>query len=217
MGATRLPNKMMLSLHGIPVVEWIFRRVSKSTGIDALVFAIPDTPSDDVLALHLERIGAIVYRGSEDDVLSRIYLAAATHGADYVVRICCDNPLVSPQAIDSLIEFYFDQQNDYAYNHIPRGNRYPDGLGAEITTFRILKLLHLEAKLPEQREHIFNYIWDNHDRFSIATFDPANPLLLRPDLKLDIDNWQDYYVLSEAGIYPDMGDTDIIMTLGAIK
>ena len=42
MGSKRLPNKMLLSLNGYPVIKWIFHRISKAKKIDKIVFAIPE-------------------------------------------------------------------------------------------------------------------------------------------------------------------------------
>ena len=76
MGATRLPGKMMLPLRGIPVVEWVFRRMQKASLVSNIVFAIPETKENNILHAHLKKIGATVYRGSEKDVVERFYFAA---------------------------------------------------------------------------------------------------------------------------------------------
>ena len=60
MGATRLPNKMMLHLHGYPICEWVFRRVSSAKHIDNVVFALPDTSQDDLLEKFLNSIGPAI-------------------------------------------------------------------------------------------------------------------------------------------------------------
>ncbi len=128
LGSTRLPCKTMLSLHGLPVIDW-------AELIDEVVVATSHRPENDVLEYHLSRQGVAVFRGPEDDVLERFRLAGAAHGAEQVVRICADNPLIWGPAIDDLIRFWRAEHAagacDYAYNHIPRGNTYPDGLGAE--------------------------------------------------------------------------------------
>ena len=67
MGATRLPNKMLLNFHGYPIIEWVYRRVLQSKRLDRIIFAIPDTDEDDLLHWFLESIGATVFRGSEVD------------------------------------------------------------------------------------------------------------------------------------------------------
>ena len=89
------------------------------------------------------------------------------YDAGQVVRVCADNPFVSASEVDRLINFYQTSDCDYAYNHIPRGNRYPDGLGAEITSFELLKLINREAAEQGHREHIFNYIIENQQKFKV--------------------------------------------------
>ena len=136
LGSSRLPCKTLLNLHGLPVIDWVVGRCARSELADDLVVALPDTRRDEVLARHLRAQGVNTFRGSEQDVLSRMHGAAAAHGADLVVRVCADNPLIWGGEIDNLIRFYQREHTagncDYAYNHIPRNNLYPDGLGAEI-------------------------------------------------------------------------------------
>lgn len=214
MGASRLPNKMMLHLHGYPVIEWVYRRCSKASALDALVFALPDTARDDLLASYLEGLGANIYRGSENDVLGRFHGAALAYGATHVVRICADNPLVSPVQIDELVSFYSSVTCDYAYNHIPLGNLYPDGLGAEMTSFELIDSLNGTATAPSQREHLFNFIWDHPGCYTIKTFDPSDRVLQRPDLKLDIDTLDDYRFFLAHSMWPEMSDRDIVCEFG---
>lgn len=217
MGATRLPNKMMLWLNGYPVIEWVYRRVSKSRLVNKLIFAIPDSPQNDVLEIYLKKINAKVYRGSEDDLVDRFYCAAKENGAAYVVRICADNPLICPGEIDSLIDFYFAGRSDYAYNHIPRNNTYPDGLGAEMVSIEVLERIHVEAKDAEYREHVFNYILDNPDKFSIKTFNPQDKEIACPEIRLDIDTYEDYKRMLSKDITIDMGAREILSIFRGVK
>jgi len=47
-GSSRLPLKMMLSLHGKPIIEWVVRRVQKSKLLDDIVVAIPSNEDNDL-------------------------------------------------------------------------------------------------------------------------------------------------------------------------
>ena len=210
MEASRLPGKMMLPLHGIPVVEWVFRRIKKAKSIQNIVFAIPDTTSNDILSDYLKKIGATVYRGNEKDVVERFYFAARASSATHIVRICADNPFVSGSEIDRLVQFYLESDCNYAYNHIPKNNCYPDGIGAEIVSLKTLRDIHEEAKNPDHREHVFNFIWAHLDRFEIFTFDPADERLACPDLKLDIDTQQDYEKLCQMKVNIEMEGHQIV-------
>ena len=210
MGASRLPNKMMLYLNGLPIVGWVLKRLRCARKVDQIVFALPDTPADDLLADYLEGENALVFRGSEQDVLGRYHAAATQYEADTVVRICADNPLISGTEVDRIIAFYAQGNYDYAYNHVPINNRYPDGLGAEVTSFSVLEALNQEAILPEHREHVFNFIWQNPDRFRVGTCDPEDEALAHPELKLDLDTIDDYRRLLRLKVDPDSTAIEIV-------
>lgn len=204
LGSTRLPCKALLSLRGLPMIDWVVRRTARAELVDAVVVAVPDTRRDDVLARHLASSGVTVFRGPEQDVLARMQGAAASCRAEAVVRVCADNPLIWGGEIDNLIRFYNETPCDYAYNHIPRNNLYPDGLGAEIVSADLLEKTAAEAVLPAHREHCLSYITDNPQRFRQATFDPPDPAVRRPDLKLDVDTPDDFIRLALSEITPDM-------------
>ena len=211
MGSSRLPNKMMLHMHGHPIIEWVHNRVKKSSMISQVVFVIPDTSQNDILELYLKSIGANIYRGSEVDLVDRFYETSKEYRASNVIRICADNPLVCSSEIDRLVGFYSDNICDYAYNHIPKGNRYPDGLGAEICSFDLLQEIYNKATIPEHREHVFNYIWDNLSQYQIKTFDPP-PELAHPHLKLDLDTIQDYIGLINKPYNIAMSANEVVNT-----
>lgn len=211
MGASRLPNKMMLWFHGYPVVEWIFHRVSQCQKLDQLIFALPEGQKDDILAEYLKSIGAVVFRGSEQDVVARFYGAAKSAEATHVVRICADNPLICASEVDRLVDFYFESNTlDYVYNHIPLKNAYPDGLGAEMISFTLLEEIHQKAIVPSQREHVLNYVRDSPGSFRIGTFDPLESWLFRPDLKLDLDTPDDYQKLLRLPLKIDMTTAEVV-------
>lgn len=211
MVASRLPNKMLLHFHGYPVVEWVYRRISKSKKIQKVIFALPDSENDDLLAWYLELIGANVFRGSELDLVDRFYQAAKNANATRVVRICADNPLICASEVDRLIHFADQHACDYAYNHVPRNNSWPDGLGAEICNMALLEEIHSKAILPEHREHLFNYVWQNSGNYKIATFQPPEALA-HPELKLDIDTMNDYRRLLQIRFQIGMDAIEVVQT-----
>ena len=210
MGSTRLPGKSLMKINAIPIIDWVLERVSFAKNINHIIFAIPDIPTDDVLYDHLINKQANIYRGSENDVLLRFYEAAIDCSPSNVIRVCADNPFIDPSSIDYLVSYFQDRDINYAYNHIPRNNRYPDGIGAEIVDIETLEHLHKSAREKSHREHIFNYIWENQDSFQIETFDPPDKRLMRPELRLDIDTREDYDSYRNVKFTPS---TDIVEIL----
>lgn len=216
MGSSRLPLKSLLCLRGLPVIDWVARRVAKSRLVERIVVAVPDTPLDEALAAHVrERLTPLdkriaVFCGPENDVLERFRSAGAAFGASRVVRVCADNPLIWGGEIDNLIRFFEQTGCDYAYNHIPRGNLYPDGLGAEILSFALLARLAAEATESGHREHCLSYLWDNARLFDIRTFDPPDAVLRHPELKLDLDSREDFRRLALLPLHPDMEPAELV-------
>ena len=210
LGSTRLPMKSLLCLRRTPVIDWVTQRLARAVRLDGIMVAVPDTPLDMVLLDHLRSRGVPCTAGPEDDVLARFHLAAREADAGLVVRVCADNPLVWGEAVDRLVAFYEAEKPHYAYNHMPRGNLWPDGLGAEILSRDLLDELHARAAAPSQREHCLNYIWDNAGTYRIATFDPTEPWLRRPDLKLDMDRPEDFRRLALLPLAPHMDARAIV-------
>ncbi|MDC1054096.1 spore coat biosynthesis protein F [Alphaproteobacteria bacterium] len=187
MQSTRLKNKSLIHLKGFPIIYWVNNGLLKSKLTNSIIYALPNSKSDDVLSEYIRNLNQKVFRGDQKNVLNRIYNAAKSCKSKYIVRICADNPFISGKEIDNLIKFYFNNSYDYAYNHIPLNNKFPDGLGAEIVSFNVLKKLNDLVKDNDHKEHVFNYIWDNKNKFKIGTFDPEDKNIAYPNLKLDID------------------------------
>jgi spore coat polysaccharide biosynthesis protein SpsF len=209
-GSTRLPYKMMLSLHGKPLIEWVIKRVQKSKFLDDLIVAIPISEDNNILARYIEELNVKVFRGSENNVLNRFYESVKEENATQIIRICADNPLIDGKEIDNLIDFYKNNKCDYAYNHIPEGNLYPDGLGAEIISFDILKDLNNKVTTQHHKEHSLSYIHDNSEQYIIKTFDPIDKNIHHPELKFDVDTFDDYHALCMKDFDIDISSQDLI-------
>ena len=211
LGSSRLPLKSLLTLRGKPVIDWVVERLRTSKALAGnIIVALPDTRLDSALFEHLHSQNVSCIFGSEDDVLGRMAKAASGLDADLLIRVCADNPLVWGKAIDQLADFYMDGDFDYAYNHVPKNNLWPDGLGAEIVSRKLLLELDKVARSPAQREHCMNYIWENHSLFKTGTFNPPDERLRRPDVKLDLDTVEDFEKLALMPLQPDMEAPEII-------
>jgi len=208
MGSNRLPGKMLINLHGYPIIEWINRRLAAIKNIK-VVFAIPDSKENDILSNYLLKLGSEVFRGSENDLVDRFFNVTKKFNPKKVIRVCGDNPLVCPEAIKLLIDFFNCHQCDYAYNHIPVNNNWPDGLGAEICNSSLIEEIFYNSNIDDHREHIFNFIWANSDKYSIKTFDA--PLeVANPSIKLDIDTFEDYSNLMSKPYHIDITSSEIV-------
>ena len=163
MGSTRFPKKVMNPICGTPMIGLLLERLSKSQQIDTIVLATSEDVCNLPLVNYVRELGYSVYQGSENDVLDRYYRAAEAAGAETVVRITGDCPLIDPQVVDAVIKKFRDSNADYVSNVMPP--TYPDGLDAEVFTFKALEAAWKQAKLPPEREHVTPYIRES-EQFS---------------------------------------------------
>ena len=156
MGSTRLPNKVMKIIIGSPMIELLLRRLSLSKEIDQIIVATTIDERNHTLVDHVQKLGYACERGSESDVLNRYVNAAEKHGADVIVRITGDCPLVDPELVDEAIRQFKLKRLDYLSNAATP--TYPDGLDVEVFAFKALQQANEDAVDIYDREHVTPYL-----------------------------------------------------------
>jgi aminopeptidase-like protein/spore coat polysaccharide biosynthesis protein SpsF (cytidylyltransferase family) len=213
MGSSRFPGKMLARLGGIPLLEWVVRRLLRATTLAQVVLATSDGAGDDALVELAASLGVEVFRGSEADVLGRFVGAARMAGADNIVRICADNPFIDPVEVDRLVQHFSDHPCDYACNHQDRlGSTYADGFGAEILPAALLEKIAADASEPHHREHATLYLWDHASEYRLSAL-AAPAGLAFPELRFDVDAPADLAnleALVSAGVAIDTPACEII-------
>ncbi len=170
--SSRLPEKVLKTVGEKPLLELHLQRVSRSRLINRLVVATTKEPGSDKIAAIAQKMNAAVFFGSLDDVLDRFYQVAKEHGADYVVRLTSDCPLLDPLLIDAVIEFALAQQVDYVSNTLLP--TFPDGQDVEVFRFSALEKAWKEASSKSEREHVTPYIWKNSIYYNKTIFTSAS-------------------------------------------
>ena len=165
-GSTRLPGKIMKKINGITILEHVIQRISLSKHVDDIVIATTTKVADDVIELATGELGVKVFRGDENDVLSRYYFAAKKYSAEIIVRITSDCPLIDPFIIDKMIDIYKKNKFDIASNGgSDKENRsFPRGLDTEVFSFNALESAFLSASENYQKEHVTPYIYENSQK-----------------------------------------------------
>jgi spore coat polysaccharide biosynthesis protein SpsF len=189
MGSSRLPGKVLMPLAGQPVLERVIRRVEAADAFDAIAVATSNLPGDDLLADAASRWGVVVVRGDEQDVLARYGLAAAETGADAVMRITADCPLIDPEVLHAMAGKLKDGV-DLVTN--ARRRTFPRGLDAELFSRAALDIMLAEARQPAEREHVTPFLYRHPDRFRIVDHLGAED---HSGLRLTLDTAEDYELL----------------------
>jgi spore coat polysaccharide biosynthesis protein SpsF len=150
--STRLPGKILLPLpSGRTVLEEVIFRCREASRVHRVVVAIPDSEENDLLLPFTA--GAMVVRGPEDDVLERYRRAASTAGADIVVRVTSDCPLIPSEMIDEVIAQRNVHALNYCANNIPE-RTWPWGYDVECFTARNLYWQAENSWDASSREHV---------------------------------------------------------------
>lgn len=166
-GSSRLPGKVLRNLAGRPVLAWVLRAAASAGGIDEVVIATSVQPDDDVIADFCAQHGIRAIRGSEDDVLSRFLLAASETGADAVVRLTADCPLLDPAVISQVVDVW---RRDTGLDYVSTtGHRtLPRGLDVELATTAALRRVDARTE-PYHRAHVTSGIYEEGAGFVCAS------------------------------------------------
>jgi spore coat polysaccharide biosynthesis protein SpsF len=169
MASTRLPGKIMKEVLGKTLLEHQIERLRRVKQADKLVIATTDHGEEQPIVDLCERLEVDSFRGSENDVLSRYYGAATQYGADMVVRITSDCPLIDPAVVDGVIDHFQRRHSevDYASNTFPELT-YPRGMDTEVFSYRALKEAYQEAVDLPEREHVTIFIKRRPERYRIV-------------------------------------------------
>lgn len=194
MGSSRLPGKVLMPILGRPMLLHQMDRLRRTTRSDGLVVATTTSPRDDGLAATLTDDGVDVFRGSEQDVLSRYALCAEAHEAETILRVTGDCPMVDPTLIDELIDYFHNATPSLDYAGIHTGT-YPRGLDCEIMSRAALDAAHAEATHVEHREHVTPFLHRQPDRFRIGFLTNLEPV---SGYRLCVDESVDFEVVSQS-------------------
>ncbi len=187
MTSTRLPGKVLLPLAGEPMLARLIERLRRVRRANGIVVATTTNATDDPIAALCAQLGVPCHRGSEQDVLSRYADAARLYGADVVVRITADCPLIDPALIDQLIETYEEGDSDYVSNMLPP--TWPYGMAVEVFSAAALAQAHAEATQAAEREHVTPFLYWHPERYRLRNV--ASPVDLSRH-RWTVDTPEDY-------------------------
>jgi spore coat polysaccharide biosynthesis protein SpsF len=185
MGATRLPGKVLHDIAGQPMLVRVVERARRASRLDGFIVATTTEVQDEPVAELCQERSYPCFRGEQQDVLDRYYQAARQTGAEVIVRITADCPVIDPDLLDETVRLVpehwslFDNAYlclrhwhgqgrlitdhfDFAANRLPPpwGRTYPIGLDVEACTFAALERAWQEADQPYQREHVMPYLYE---------------------------------------------------------
>jgi len=217
-GATRLPGKMSTPFYGQKTIpELLIEHLLAAFPSDRIVVATSTSKDDDLIDELATRLGVRCSRGSEDDVLLRVVDAVRDDAAEYVVRVCGDNPFLRAEFIEQLVRLASDsetrdlQEDDgeggaYDYASFSLADGTPTilshlGLFAEVILKSTLERIEATAELPRHREHLTSHILDHPELYRRCLLPLPACLATLQDLRLTVDTAADFAVCRD--LYAD--------------
>jgi len=104
-----------------------------------------------------ESSGNSVFRGSEDDVLSRFVGASEAKNADVIVRVTADDPLKESGIIERLVNAVI-KNHAIHYSSNTLSPSFPEALDIEVFSAQALHEANKKATLASDREHVTPYL-----------------------------------------------------------
>ena len=183
----RLPGKVLLPIQGQPMIGYQLEGLRHCRSIDRLVLATSSDPSDDAIAEFAQGASVSCYRGSLENVASRVLNAAVAAGADVVVRLSGDSPLLDPALVDHAVAMFRSDHADLVSNVVSR--TFPKGQSVEVLSPGALARAVDAMTTPHEREHVTPYFYAHPEEFAIRSFTAAVP---RPEVQLSVDDASDF-------------------------
>lgn len=211
MSSNRLPGKVLMTLAGEPVLAHIVRRAKTIHSLSQVVIATTTNPRDDAIVAFAQSEEVAVFRGSEKDVLGRVFSAARAFDADAVLELTGDNPILDCKLAGQLIRIFKTNQFDLVTNNFKR--TFPMGVDMSMVSMNALSRSASEAKEEEDREHVLRFIHQRPRLFSIYNSE-APPEMLWPSLALTLDEADDLCFLSR--VFEDLFPVDPMFGLDKV-
>lgn len=184
----RLPGKVLMPVGDRTIVGHLVHALRQVDALDDVVLAVPE--GDRALVDEAASLDVAVVEGPEDDVLARYVLALDRSGADAVVRVTADCPLLSPDLVALAVDAYRSGPCD----HLTLEG-YPRGTGdVEIASGSALRRAHADAVDPFEREHVMPHLARHPARF-VSRILSAPQALARPELRVCVDQPEDLEVV----------------------
>ena len=183
MKSTRLPKKVTKLINNREVISWMIDRVKLSKTVDEIIICTSVNKDDDILEEIAHRENVKCFRGSEEDVILRLYNASEKFNLDFSINITADCPLVSYDYIDRIYHVFEEKKPD-----LIRSLNLPHGLFSYGLNVESLKKI-CNSKKTEKTE-----VWGSlYEGDEYRVFDMQIPQsLIRPGYRLTLDYPDDF-------------------------
>jgi spore coat polysaccharide biosynthesis protein SpsF len=189
LSSSRLSDKALKLIEGRPAVAHILDRIFQSRYVRApedVLVCITDHPSDDALVPAVEATGAKVFRGSNEDLISRLAGAVARHPSDIVIQVDGDDICVEPLYMDLCVEALLSSESA----DICVCDGLPLGIASK--AIRVEAIRHVASRYVPGPNATGGMLYFTHTGLcNVATASPASPTHVHDTARITLDYEQD--------------------------
>lgn len=196
MTSSRLPGKILKNFsNGLNMLDMQINTLQNVVPKNNIYIATTKNEADDVIEQRYQGI-CNIFRGDENDVLSRFLSIIKSTNAKDVIRISSDNPFIFSEGINYLLACHIKNRSDYTTFNIENipSMLVPIGLFVEIISANAL--LDIKAKVNDiEKEHVTFALYNrlkNQYRVNLISIVNIYPVLNNKDLRFTVDTTEDF-------------------------
>lgn len=168
MSSNRLPGKVLRPINGQPILGHIATRCAQAVGVERVVIATSDEPSDAEVAEFAQSQGFACHRGPLENVYERFCGLLREHKTDHFIRVCADSPFLDPGLLKTAISQSLEYDVDLITNVFPRS--FPKGQSVEMVRCSAFLAQDFQALEGFSAEHVTQGFYRHSDQFDILNF-----------------------------------------------
>jgi spore coat polysaccharide biosynthesis protein SpsF (cytidylyltransferase family) len=185
MGSSRFPGKALKEIGGKPMLYYTVETLKKSPAVDRIILATSTKSENDPLEDFAKRFEIAFFRGSESNVLERLYFAATKFKDRYYFKAGGDNPIIDYENPQRVLSHLKENCLDYVQE-----KRMPLGSVVEVFTFDALEKCYNSASREVEKEHVTLFMKKSKSFYSSYIRAPLE--YSYPELRLSVDFPNDF-------------------------
>tara|TARA_Y100000741_G_scaffold360985_1_gene344203 strand:- start:9383 stop:10042 length:660 start_codon:yes stop_codon:yes gene_type:complete len=164
MSSKRLPNKVLKSINGKPLLEYIIEQIQYKNNKLPIIVATSKEDSDKKIVDYCNKNNILYHCGDLLNVSSRYVEIIKKHNLDFFVRICADSPLLDGNIVKKAVSL-IGNDIDIITNVHPR--TFPKGQSVEVVNSNLFCENFKKFKTKDHFEHVTKFFYENDHNFKI--------------------------------------------------
>lgn len=191
-GSSRLPRKMVKPFYNDKsILQILVERLQSALALPIWI-ATTTSPLDDELVETVNDYDVNIFRGEENNVLSRFTGILKKESFQYFIRVCGDNPFLNLNYLKQLV----NNSSGYDYTSYYDGDvpviKTHYGLFTEVIRSKKLLEIENETITKDVKEHVTPFLYENKNKYRIKKLNLPKELNGFNYLRLTVDTEEDF-------------------------